>query len=296
MIMLPFYWRERNLRLFFLNTALLIVNFQTWSEALQPGQQLAVTYLDIGQGDATFLHLPRGQTILIDAGPASPEYDAGKEIVVPFLRRQGVKSLDMVFITHPHLDHFGGLAAILSAIPIKCAVFADTAYRQDLFQNLLGKLKTKQVPIHIATRGDIIDTFSPVKIWVMAPSPQNARREEDLNEASLALQIRFGKTALLFTGDLEFEGEHAMLPFGNLLRSEILQVGHHGSNTSSTEPFLELVRPGCAILSAGAFNRFEHPSPVVTKRLAALGCDTSRTDLMGGVVFTSAGREMKRIK
>ncbi|MFQ5633447.1 MAG: ComEC/Rec2 family competence protein, partial [bacterium] len=114
------------------------------------------------------------------------------------------------------------------------------------------------------------------------------------NEASLALQIRYGNVELLFMGDTEEQGEELMLPYENLLPSEILQVGHHGSLTSSSMPFLKYVKPHYAVISMGPFNRFQHPSFEVTSRLAALGSDTLRTDLSGGQIFTTDGRTIEQ--
>jgi competence protein ComEC len=292
-------WRKAPARAIAFVATLLILNFAVWQELFSGRPKLKATFLDIGQGDASFIQLPAGQNILIDAGPHSPgnsDFDAGEKIILPFFNRHGVKKLDMVFVTHPHIDHIGGLQAIVEEIQVERVVLADTNYKSDSFQKLLQVIKKKQIQILFAKRGQVFDIFTPVKIWVTGPTPDDRKRNKNLNEASLVLQIRYGKTAMLFTGDTEFQGEQDMLPFGDLLHSDILQVGHHGSRTSSTASFLNFVKPDASVISVGAFNRFKHPNTDVTNRLAALGSDTLRTDLSGGFVFTSDGITFERIK
>lgn len=294
-----FNWRKASAIFFALVATLFILNFAVWQDVFLGHSKLKVTFLDIGQGDATLIQLPEGQNILIDAGPRGFDnsgFDAGAEIILPFFHRLSIKKLDMVFITHPHIDHIGGLQAIVDAIRIESIIFADTTYKSGAFQELLEEIKKKQVRIAFAKRGQIFKTFSPVKIWVTGPSSDYKRGNKNLNEASLVLQIRYGKTAMLFTGDTEFQGEQNMLPFGDLLKSDILQVGHHGSRTSSTASFLDFVKPKSSVISVGAFNRFNHPNADVTNRLVTLGSDTLRTDLSGGIVFTSDGNSFQRIK
>lgn len=293
MMSLILVWNRRRLRFIVLCGMLALANGWVWQQALLPAHRLQVTYLHIGQGDASLLQLPGNHTLLIDAGPISPGYDAGKREILPFLRRENVRQLDLVIITHPHADHYGGLAALSSAIRIGCVAVADTGYRSPGFQQLLARLKTAGIPIEILRRGQVIDRFAPVKLWVLGPSQKNARRQHDLNEASLVIQVRYGEHSFLFTGDAEMLGEAALLPYGPLLQSVALQVGHHGSRTSSSEALLKQVRPAYAIISAGVFNRFGHPAPEVTRRLASFGADTLRLDRLGGVQIRSDGERLR---
>ncbi|MFQ5632424.1 MAG: DNA internalization-related competence protein ComEC/Rec2, partial [bacterium] len=290
------YWQNMAIRFSTIAVVLALLNVAVWENIITGGPKLKATFLNVGQGDASFIQTPSGQNILIDAGRATPDYDAGKEVILPFFERHGIEKLDLVFITHPHFDHFGGLPAILKAMPVSKVAFVDTAYKSKSFRKLLDILQIEGVPIHIAKRGQIIDDFSPVQIWISGPALEYAKQNNRPNESSLTLQICYGKNVLLFMGDTQWRGEERMLPYGNLLSSEILKVGHHGSRTSSTAPCLDFVKPNYAVISVGAFNRFKHPSFAVTSRLAAIECDTLRTDLSGALVFTSDGRTIERVK
>ncbi|MFQ5631897.1 MAG: DNA internalization-related competence protein ComEC/Rec2, partial [bacterium] len=161
-----FYWRNNSTRFALITISLLILNGTVWYDVIAGGPKLKVVYLNVGQGDASFIQTPSGQNILIDAGPASPDYDTGKEVILPFFKRWQIEKIDAVFITHAHIDHYGGLFAILNAMPVSKVVFADTTYYSKAFTGLLKILQAKDVPIYIAKRGQIIEDFSPVEIWV----------------------------------------------------------------------------------------------------------------------------------
>lgn len=291
-----FFWRHRRVRAFSVIAILLVANAHVWSEVVRDQQQLVVTMLDVGQGDASFVHFPNGKNLLVDAGPSFSRQDAGERHLVPFLRRQGVEKLDMVIVSHPHADHIGGLPTVLRSMPVEKIVFADTAYTDRLFRKLLRLVDSLEVSITVVKRGDVLADFTPAKIWVLGPTPRNARLQSHLNDASLLLQLRFGGIAVLLTGDTERAGELSALPFGYLLHSEVLKVGHHGSTTSSSPAFIETVAPRWATVSVGAFNKFGHPNLEVMQRIANKGGDTLRTDLLGAVAFASDGVTIWRLR
>ncbi|RMD97419.1 MAG: DNA internalization-related competence protein ComEC/Rec2 [Calditrichaeota bacterium] len=293
--LLIFEWHNRRRRAFLLLSVLLVLNLHVWAAVHRGSPKLMVMFLDVGQGDAALVRFPHGQTLLVDAGPAGFNFNAGKEIVFPVLQHLGIHRLDAVLITHPHLDHLGGLEEILPMIKIGQVIFADTGYIAKPFQNLLKKLHQFHINMSIARRGDVLTNFAPVQIWIMGPAPEDAKIQKALNNASLITQIRYGKTAFLLMGDTEAKGEGKVLAFGGLLKSAVLKAGHHGSATSTGPKFLQQVHPTWTILSLGAFNKFHHPSPVVTSRLAHAGSDTLRTDLLGAILFQSDGRQIRRI-
>lgn len=295
-LLLLFFGTQRRVAVLAISAGLAIGNVHVWSAVLDRPHEAVITVLDVGQGDAIVVRFPDGKTLLIDAGHATPDFDAGEQRIVPFLQRTGVREIDMVIISHPHLDHFGGLPAILAALPIRSVVVADSTDANPLFQGLLVTLRDAGVALRQVRRGEVIDDFAPARLYVLSPGPIDDPLLRTANDASVAVQLRLGATAFLFPGDAETAAEAAMLPFAELLQSDVLKAGHHGSATSSTAPFIAAVAPRWSIFSSGAFNRFGHPSPLVTARLDSLGSDTLRTDLHGATIFRSDGRTVRRVR
>ena len=296
-LILIFSWNSKQIRWLAIMMILGLgtyINFK--EEADNTSTEVKVTFLDVGQGDCAFIEFADGRNVLVDCGPWSPGYDAGERIITPFLRRKNITSIDMIFLSHPHLDHYGGAETLVNNFSVKKVVLADTTYKNNRFKQVVSVLKAKDLSIHIAKRGDIIDDFEPARFWIMGPSPANAKLQREQNNASLIMQLRFGKTAFLFTGDAELAAETTVLPYRTMLKSAVLKVGHHGSRTSSSTAFLESIQPEYAILSLGSFNKFNHPANVTTSTLSNMGADTIRTDLAGAAVFTSNGRAIKWLK
>ena len=295
-LFLLFEWKKPSRRFVAALAILLVLNGHVWAGVLRGGPKLVVTMIDIGQGDAALVEFPTGKTLLIDAGPSAPGYDTGERMILPFLARKGIHRIDVLLISHPHLDHLGGAGALIRNFRVGQAVFADTLYASAIFQDLLHRLYAQGIPVRVLKRGNILDDFLPAQVWVMGPSPENSRIQRHLNDASLVVKVSYGKTTFLFTGDTELKGEDDLLGFANLLQTQVLKVGHHGSDTSTGESFVDAVGPRWSTLSLGALNRFDHPTPVVTQRLAAAGSDTLRTDLLGALVFESDGKQVRRVR
>lgn len=270
-----------------------------WAPAVWAAPKLVVTFLDVGQGDAAVLQTPGGKTILIDAGPVEPwnEYDAGRDVVVPFLEQQKIKKIDAAVMSHAHLDHLGGFAAVLEKYPV--AVFYDPGLPHSTpeYQALLKLLLDKSVNYKIVRAGDALPLDPALEISVLGP-PRGTPSGQ-LNDNSLVLRVRHGRAAFLFTGDIEKNGEGDLVEqFGKNLESRVLKAPHHGSKTSSTAGFLAAARPRLAVISCGAMNRYNHPSPVVLERYKKARVKIHRTDLQGPLQITSNGRGIraKRLK
>jgi competence protein ComEC len=254
----------------------------SWSVAYAaPSGVLRVTFLDVGQGDAILLQAPDGSAMLIDAGPATEDgYDAGDRVVLPALRRAGVSRLHYAVLTHGHLDHAGGLPAVLQAMAP--AAFWDAGGHQHPLP--LGGRRPRA--------GEVL-RLGGARVEVLGPPvvPLQGSRS-DLNANSIVLRISYGETVFLLTGDLEPEGEEALLRSGQNLRADVLKVAHHGSPFSSTAPFLAAVRPRIAVISTGP-NRFGHPGGDALGRLRSAGAAVYRTDLHGHVTVEGDGRRLR---
>jgi competence protein ComEC len=249
-----------------------------------------VTWLDVGQGDAIAIRFPDGATWLVDAGPAWTSGDEGRRTVLPWLRRQGVRSLEWLVTTHPDLDHIGGARSVLAGIAVRRWGSGGPVAASDAYLDLVAGTGSTRLPPAEPLRagrrlrqgGVTIDVLHPTEAWV-AGDPYAARVPP--NEGSAVLLMSAGPCRLLLPGDLGAPGEAALVSaLGDSLRAELLHVGHHGSRHSSTEPFLARVRPRIAIVSAGAGNRYGHPHAETLERLERVGATVRRTDRQGSIV------------
>jgi competence protein ComEC len=251
--------------------------------------------LDVGQGDAVLLRLTNGSHVLVDAGPKAFGYDAGKRVLVPFLRRQGISRLDAVVLSHPHSDHIGGLEAVMEEVEVNALYEADTTIASRLHYGLRLAARRHGVPVVTVGRGDNISPDPNARVYIVHPGADD-RISQNLNNASLCLKVLIGRTSIFFSGDAEDDAEAEMTRrYGGFLSSDILKAGHHGSSTSTGAPFLDSITPKIALISVGAQNKFGHPSPDVVRLLQTRHITVLRTDREGALVFESDGSEWKQI-
>jgi competence protein ComEC len=251
-----------------------------------PGAELHM--IDVGQGDAIALRTPRGRWILVDAGRSWRGGDAGRATLIPYLRRHG-GSVAAFVLSHPHADHAGGAATIVRAL--RPAIFWDGAYvgTSDTYRDALAAVASAGVTWERARPGSR-HTIDDVELEFLAPDSAWTRALSDPNEASVVLLIRYGAVRFLLVGDAERAEEAWLLARDSLaLRADVLKVGHHGSNTSTTPRFLRAVRPSVALVSVGADNTYGHPSPHVLGALATHGATVVRTDRHGTVIVRTDG-------
>ncbi|HEY4643984.1 MAG TPA: DNA internalization-related competence protein ComEC/Rec2, partial [Bacteroidota bacterium] len=279
----------------FVSLATLTIFIWTADVSAVGSRTMSVTVLDVSQGDAICVEFPFGQTMLIDAGPRSQHSDAGKERIVPFLERRGIQFIDAVILTHPHSDHLGGLATILSSVRVGRVIYSGKHTESDAFERFVAAAWSYGVPLQTVEAGDTLGGFTMARCYVLHPvfdcdDGTFRRAGSSLNDGSVVLKLLYGKTSFLFAGDVERDGERQLLGrYGNFLDSDVLKVAHHGSESSSTQSFLGIVSPHTAIVSVGRFNLFGHPSQDVLSRLREHHCQVHRTDLEGAVVVRSDG-------
>ncbi len=262
-----------------------------------PHGVLRATFLDVGQGDAAIIDLPNGEALLVDGGGlvGSP-VDVGLRVIAPALRERRRRELLAVILTHPHPDHFGGLATGLSGVRI--GAFWDTGEGQREgvgggYATLLGAMTARGVPVMGPERLCGGRAIGDVHIDVLAPCPDFSS-DRGPNDNSFVLKITYGHRSLLFVGDAEAEEESILLRSApQALRADVLKVGHHGSRTSSSRAFLAAVRPQEAVISVGRRNRFGHPHPATLEALTASGARTWRTDIQGAVTVTTDGDSLE---
>ena len=260
--------------------------------ALRPNE-LAVHFIDVGQGDAALIVTPRGRAIMIDAGGVRDGiFDVGGRVDVPYLLQYGVTALDAAFLTHSHEDHAAGLAGVLRRLPVGRVLTA--AEGQAVYQASMGLTAAEMAAMpFVAVEEGMRLTLDGVTVDVLL-APDAPKRGRSGNEVSNVYRVSYGRASFLFTGDLEKEQEARLLEKSpGALQSTVLKVGHHGSKTSTSAPFLAAVAPRWAVIDVGAGNRFGHPAQETLDALRDAGVETYRTDRDGAIVFRTDGNSMK---
>jgi competence protein ComEC len=272
--------------------------WQPWPADVKPGA-LEVTAIDVSQGDSLLVVFPSGETMLVDAGgfpgignmKRKPQLDMGEDVISPYLWSRKIRRLDYAVLTHQHSDHMGGLASVLDNF--RPGVLWTGAQSQSAdWRAIQDRADRDGVKIVSLKRGDSNQNIGGAQIRVLAPAPDYRAADLPKNDDSLVLEISYGKHRVLLTGDAEQPAESELLASGLLRPVTLLKVGHHGSKTSSSEEFLEQLKPQFAIISDGYRNQFHHPHPSVLERLAEHHTAVLRTDQRGLIRFTTDGKNV----
>ncbi len=237
-----------------------------------------VHFLDVGQGDAALV-LCDGEAMLIDGGGR-----ASSSFLYSYLQSNEIEYLDYVVATHAHEDHVGGLAGALNYADVGTVLCSATEYDSDTFRSFVKYMEKQGKQIEIPETGDSFPLGSAEVTVVSADTDA-----PEINDRSLVLRVVYGETSFLFTGDAERSAEQAILDSGIEVESTVLKVGHHGSDTSTTYPFLRAVYPEYAVISVGAGNDYGHPTDDVLSRLRDADAEVFRTDLHGTIICRSDG-------
>jgi competence protein ComEC len=263
--------------------ALLVI--LAWIAALQmPDGRLHVHFLDVGQGDAIFIECPNGQQILIDGGPEPSVLLSSLGERMPFWDH----SLDLVVLTHPEVDHVGGLVEVLQRYDVGLVLDSGQDCTSATCVAWRGLIKEKGIPYRRAQSGMRLEVGHGVRLDVLHPPAQlMTNTESDINNNSVVLRLEYGRFSTLLTGDVQWEAEEVLLASAQALDSLVLKVPHHGGDTSLTAAFLEVMSPEVAIISVGADNSFGHPSEATLDKVAAI--PTYRTDQHGTIELITDG-------
>lgn len=240
---------------------------------------LKVHYIDVGQADSILIQ-QNGQNMLIDAGN-NPDGN----LVVNYLKSQGVSKLDYVIGTHPHEDHIGGLDVVIKAFNIGKVYMPKATATTATFKDVVSAISSKGLKITTPTVGSTIN-LGDASATILAP---NGSGYEDANNYSIAIKLKYGNNSFLFMGDAEDVSENEILAKGLDVKADVLKVGHHGSSSSTTSAFLNKVSPKYAIISVGKGNTYGHPHKPIMDRLKASGITVYRTDEAGTIVAASNG-------
>ena len=254
---------------------------------------LTVSFVDIGQGDATLIQTPSGKNILIDSGPA-----AGREALLQYLEDRNVRELEAIIATHPHLDHIGNMPQVLEAVPV-VREFLDSGLvtGSPAQERMLRAIKAKRVKFSIVSRGLVgttRDLGDGVTLKLLQPrAPLLTKTDSDPNNNSVVVLLTRGRVRFLLTGDMEEDEREKRLYPDNQgeLPAEIYKVAHHGSRNGTDDAFMQRVQPKEAVISCGVANDYGHPHPEAMAALAKVGARVWRTDEQGTIVVTTDGED-----
>jgi competence protein ComEC len=260
--------------------------FLLFGFARLPEQNLKVTFLDVGQGDAILIHTPLQQKILIDAGP-----DAN---ILPAISPElgfFEKKIQLMIVTHPDADHIAGFTEILRRFEVENILFTGVQHPTQWYRDILQQIDQQGIPTILAHTdtdfrfGDVVvDVFYPHDYFV-------AVKPADANALSVSTRITFGTTAVVLTGDLDLHAEEKVLATEQNLSAQIFKLSHHGSRTANSEEFIAAVDPEIVIVSAGVDNKFDHPHAEVIERVADK--KILETAKEGNIRFVSDGRKWR---
>ncbi|MFA6304291.1 MAG: ComEC/Rec2 family competence protein [Patescibacteria group bacterium] len=261
---------------------------------------LKVYFFNIGQGDGILIRTPDRQNIVIDGGPDN-SFITKLGATLPFYDR----TIDLMILTHPHADHVTGLITVLERYQVKQVLSAGVIYQSAPYYGWLKLIQEKNIPIVFAQAGQEF-IFGEVDLKVIYPWQNFANKEivekgdeaatsgsiDNLNNTSVVLKMVYRQNCVIFTGDLEIPGEELILKSKQNITADILKVGHHGSDTATSEKFLAQVNPKYAVIQVGQDNKFGLPDLRVIKRLAKKQIKIYRTDQNNDVLFRLTGQSI----
>jgi len=242
-------------------------------------KSMKVHFINVGQGDSVLIQSPNGKNMLIDGGKKSEGVK-----VVSFLKSKGVSKLDFVVATHPDADHIGGLISVLNSISVGTFIDSGKTHTTDTYYEMLQLIDTKNIPYKVPTEGEKIALDSALVLHVL----NAASAGDDNNEASIVLKMNYGKESFLFMGDADVKSESEMVAKYDM-KATVLKAGHHGSSTSTSQAFINEVKPVTTILSYGKDNSYGHPHSEVVNRLKAIGSKIYNTVDYCDISVTTSG-------
>ena len=232
--------------------------------------------IDVGQGDSCLIITPNNKKVLIDGGEGEPE------VLLSYLLDRKIKTLDYIMISHFDSDHCNGLIEVIKNLKVKNILISKQAYFCDEYKNIANIINSKKIKATFVKQGDRLKIDKNVKLEILYPAKE--LEHDDLNNNSIVAKLTYNSFSILFTGDIE-KSEQDLIGKYELkeLESDILKIAHHGSKTSSSKEFLEVVKPKIALIGVGKNNMFGHPNNGVLERLENINCKIYRTDQMGEI-------------
>ena len=275
-----FFIKRKMLLALFTIVVMIIANFN-----FLPKNKLYINFVDVGQGDCMLIRY-NGMNFLIDSGGgiSAEDYDVGKNTLLPYLIDRKVYKIDYIIVSHFDADHCRAFLHVMKYIKVKNAIIAKQFKNSRMYSEFLEIANKKKINIIYVKENDHFK-FKDFRIDIYNPNDE-AIMENVMNNNAILNMLRFGRINILCTGDLEKIAEDAIITRysnSNILKADILKVGHHGSITSTSDDFLKLIMPRMALIGCGKNNKFGHPNQFILNKLSAIGCKIYRTDLNGEI-------------
>lgn len=264
----------------FISVVLLVLGLHNTASAAESKDSFWVEYVDVGQGDCALVQCD-GHYMMIDGGPSK-----ASSTVYTILKNKGIKTIDLMVATHPDEDHIGGLSGALNYSKVDKVLSPVTEHDTKTFKSLEKYVKKQGKSFTVPKVGDTYRLGS-AKIDIVGPIYSNS----DSNNQSIVVNVTYGANSFLFTGDAEDEEESSILRKYKSLKCDVLKVGHHGSNSSTSKALLNTVKPTYAVISVGE-NLYGHPTQSTIDKLTKAGVAIYRTDLQGDITFYSDGKNV----
>ena len=259
----------------------------TMKTSLNLENNMVTHFIDVGQGDCILIQV-NSKNLLIDSGTSD-----SKEKLVRYLKNNNITKLDYIVATHPHDDHIGGMSSIIKTFQVDKFYAPKITATSQAFEDMIIALKRKNLKINIAKPNVLLDLGPNTSCVMLSPNKTNYK---DINNYSCAIKVSYKNSTYLFTGDIEKLAEEELLDNHYNLKAQVLKVAHHGSNSSSSEEFLNSVSPEIAIISCGASNSYGHPNKETTDKFKKLNCTVYRTDLDKNIILISDGTNISKLQ
>ncbi len=258
-----------------------------------PDGKLSIVAMDVGQGDAILIKFPNNKIALIDAGNCTDYFDNGERVIYPLLQQFGIDKINTAYISHMDSDHFAGVLSLVerNIIDTIFKPYDPTSIKDKIFEEYISANN-----IDCKFYSEKSFNVGGVQLYLLNDTSQTIYKNFDSNNKSGIIKLIYGNNSFLFVGDAEVEAEEYLVSlYGRFLNSDVLKIGHHGSNTSSSMEFIDMVKPNYGIISAGLMNKFKHPSSKIIERFSNKNVNISRTDYEGAIIFTSDGSRITKI-
>lgn len=249
-----------------------------------PNGNIEISYLDVGQGDAAYIRV-NDFDILIDAGPRSDSDKLMKQ-----LEEKNIDDFEIVIATHPHEDHIGGMTKVFEKYDVKSFYMPKVTNTTKTFENMMKAVSSEGLKAKVIKEGTSFDLGNGAKLEAYSPTKDTY---DDFNNYSPIIKLTYGNKSFIFTGDAEKEVEKEVVKkYSNELKADVIKFGHHGSSTSSTKDFMEVIAPEYGIISCGVDNSYGHPHRETLDIINKMGIKAYRTDKQGQITITSDGNSI----